>query len=269
VIEAVFNAASLSSLYAEPLPRPGTRLRLETLVNLRDLGGYETVDGRRTRRGRVYRSDAPVRVTAVDLERLRALGLRMVCDLRRQVEVEKLPVRLPMGVGYDHVPMGMPDEEMGSDGLPRPAGFDWSVFRLESLYVHMLDHSHVTYRRLFAYLADASCYPFLFHCAVGKDRTGVVAALLQRLAGVPDELVVQDFVLSATYIEPLLPELRRRIAERGEDAAAAERLFEAPAEALVATLDHLDATYGSARAYLETAGVPEEHVEHFLSAFVE
>lgn len=222
----------LSELHAQAITRPGTPLQLEGMFNLRDLGGYTTVDGRRTRTGRIFRADSLAHLTETDLAHVTALSLSLVCDLRRPEEVEKLPNRLPPGVRYDHNPMVLDINVMGDFRLP---DYDWDSFRLETLYMQMLDHSGATFRRVFAHLADATAYPFLFHCAAGKDRTGMVAALLLRTAGVDDAIVVNDFALSEAHIQPKLPEFRARMQERNPAGAGAEKLFSAPAEAMAAT----------------------------------
>jgi protein-tyrosine phosphatase len=260
------SSPALSDLHAEALVRPGTPLRLESMFNLRDLGGYQTIDGRRTRTGRVFRADSLANLTESDLAHVEGLALSLVCDLRRQEEVEKLPDRLPPGVRYDHNPMIMDVNVMGDYRLP---DYDWSRFRLESLYIHMLDHSGGTFRRVFEHLAEGEAYPFLFHCAAGKDRTGMVAALLLRTAGVADETVAADFALSDVHIQPKIPEFRERMQKNGANWNGAEKLFGAPAEAMAAALAHLDAGYGTTRGYLEAVGVPDAHVDAFLAVFVE
>ncbi len=255
----------LSDLHAAALASPGTPLRLEGMFNLRDLGGHVTRDGGRTRTGRIFRADAPAHLTDRDLVALASLGLGLVCDLRSQSEVERYPDRLPPGVAHAHNPMRLDINVMGDFRSP---DFDWAAFRLEQLFIQMLEQSGATFRRVFAHLAGAGSYPYLFHCAAGKDRTGVTAALLLRTAGVPDETIVADFALSDGYIAPKLPEFRARSRERGVDFARAEPLFRAPADAMEATLAHLDARYGSTAGYLAAIGVPEAEVAAFRARFV-
>jgi len=255
----------LSELHAAAVTTPGTPLSLEGMFNLRDLGGYSTTNGRRTQTGRIFRADSLAHLTAADMAQLDALQLRLVCDLRSDRETEQMPDQLPAGVRREHHPMQINVNVMGDY---RSAGFDWDEFRLESLYTHMLDHSGETFRHIFAHLAEPASYPYLFHCAGGKDRTGMVAALLLRTAGVPDETVVVDFALSDGYIAPKIPEFRRRMAERGIDSSGAEKLFRAPAEAMFSALEHLDAHYGSAAGYLTAIGVSDDQIEAFLRRFV-
>ncbi len=251
----------LSDLHAAALAKPGTPLRLEGMFNLRDLGGYATSDGGATRTGRIFRADALAHLTNADLAALDALGLRLVCDLRSDQEVAQYPDRLPPGVRHAHNPMRLNVNVMGDERSP---DFDWSGFRLEQMFFQMLERSGETFRRVFAHLAEAESYPYVFHCAAGKDRTGVTAALLLRTAGVPDATIVADFALSDGYIAPKLTEFQAR----GVDIARAGPLFRAPAAAMQAMLAHLDDRYGSTAGYLRTIGVAGAEAAAFRAQFV-
>jgi len=256
---------ALSVLHAAALARPGTPLQLDGMFNLRDLGGYETRDGGRTRPGRIFRADSLAHLTDADLAQLADLGLRIVCDLRTDAEIADYPDRLPADARHEHNPMQMNVNVMADYRRP---GFDWSGFELEHLFIHMLDQSGQTFRCVFAHLAEADAYPYLFHCAAGKDRTGVTAALLLRVAGVPDETIVEDFALSDAHIEPKLPRFRERMQKRGYYSAGAEKMFRAPAPAMRATLAYLDQRYGSTAAYLNGIGVTDAEIAAFTAHFV-
>ncbi|HLZ70392.1 MAG TPA: tyrosine-protein phosphatase [Dehalococcoidia bacterium] len=258
--------AALSDLHAEALAAPGTPLRLEGMFNLRDLGGYATDGGRRTRSGRIFRADSLAYLSDADQIAIARLGLGLVCDLRSEQEIARYPDRLPPGVRHVHNPMRVNVNVMGDDRSP---GFDWGAFRLEQMFIHMLEHSGETFRRVFAHLAAEESYPYLFHCAAGKDRTGVTAALLLRTAGVPDEAIIADFALSDGYIAPKLPEFRARSRARGVDIDRAEPLFRAPAAAMQAVLSYLDERHGSTAGYLRGIGVPRAEIAAFRAQFVE
>jgi len=100
--------------------------------------------------------------------------------------------KLTPGVRHAHNPMRLNVNVMGDERSPH---FDWSGFRLEQMFFQMLERSGETFRRVFAHLAEAESYPYVFHCAAGKDRTGVTAALLLRTAGVPDATIVAGTTL--------------------------------------------------------------------------
>jgi protein-tyrosine phosphatase len=256
-VDGSFAERGSGSSLGAPIPVEGT-------FNLRDLGGYSTADGRRTRRGRIFRADSLAKITDAGLLQLEALALGLVCDLRSDAELEHLPDRVPDAVRHHHNPMQMNVNVMGDFLDPT---FDGESFRLESMYIHMLDYSGETFRRVFEQLADADSYPYLFHCAGGKDRTGMVAALVLRIVGVPDEVVVEDF--NDTYILPKIAEFREAMRRRGMNALVAEKMFRAPAEAMVTTLAYLDERYGSAAGYLASIGVTDQQIAALVDAFVE
>ena len=257
--------ATLSDLHAAAIAVPGTPLSLSGMFNLRDLGGYPTRDGRSTHTGRILRADSFAFLSVEDEAEVARLGLALVCDLRSEKELADAPDKLPPGVRFDHNPMQMNANVMGET---ERAAFDWAAFELESLYIYMLDHSGATFRRVFAHLAEAESYPFLFHCMGGKDRTGVTAALILRAAGVDDATIVADFALSDAHIQPRIPRFLERMARRGVNTDGAEKLLRAPARAMEATLAHLDATYGSTEQYLRGIGVGPAEIDAFRSIFV-
>ncbi len=257
--------ATLSDLHAAAIAVPGTPLALSGMFNLRDLGGYPTRDGRRTQTGRILRADSFAFLSAEDEAEVARLGLALVCDLRGEKELADAPDKLPASVRYDHNPMQMNANVMGE---AERASFDWAAFELEALYIYMLDHSGATFRRVFAHLAEAGSYPFLFHCMGGKDRTGVTAALILRTAGVDDKTIVADFALTDAHIQPKIPHFLERMARRGVNTDGAEKLLRAPARAMEATLAHLDATYGATEAYLESIGVTATEIDAFRGFFL-
>lgn len=255
----------LSDLHAEAIVVPGTPLRLAGMFNLRDLGGYTTVDRRRTRTGRIFRADSFAFLTDEDQEQVRRLGLGLVCDLRNDKELAELPDKLPVGVRLEHNPMSMNVNVMGDERET----FDWEAFELDLLYIHMLDHSGPTFRRVFAHLADAASYPYLFHCMGGKDRTGMTAALILRAAGVPDAAIVADFALTDAHIAPKVPFFLERMRARGVNVNGAEKMLRAPARAMQVTLAHLDAAYGSTAGYLASIGVTGDEIAALRACFLD
>jgi protein-tyrosine phosphatase len=177
-------------------------VRLEGGRNFRDLGGYATLDGRRVRRGRLYRSGAPVALTSSDRSRLEALGLHHVIDLRSREEREREPAVWPLATGaavreFDY--SLDPDDYLG---LMRG---DITGVELEALmcrlYRQMPYDFVAPYTTLFAELLEARG-PLAFHCAAGKDRTGIAAALVLSTLGVERETVIHDYLVSNRTLDP-------------------------------------------------------------------
>jgi protein-tyrosine phosphatase len=180
-------------------------LELAGACNVRDLGGYPADGGARVRTGVFFRGDSPHQLTDGDLAIIGELGLRTVIDLRSRDEIDTLgeePLR-SLGVLTVHVPLRhAPGEAQvlrldNEDTLRTPP-------TLASLYRGFLRHSGPELAQIVQLAADDARRPLLFHCLAGKDRTGIVAALLLSLLGVADELIADDYAATA----PVLPRLR-------------------------------------------------------------
>jgi len=183
---------------------PPATPRLQSMENFRDLAGadvvsaYRTTDGRVLRRGVFYRSNL-VAPDDADLEVLSGLGISAVYDLRTPDEIAKAPDRLPQGAV--HVPVDL----LGSEYV-----FPLSAFTTTAHAIQTLENIHramVTDTGIRARLAQVltrmaqATGALVFHCAAGKDRTGWVAALLHTIAGVPEQTVMHDYLLTNMYTE--------------------------------------------------------------------
>ncbi len=221
-------------------------LHLSGVSNLRDLGGYRTADGRRVRRGLVFRSAALAGLTAADEEHVARLGLRRICDLRGVEESRAAPTRL---AGPVIVPL--PIEPTVGAGLrdvlrTKQATGEALEAVLTEAYVAYALASSAQYRALLAMLVEGAA-PLLFHCSAGKDRTGFGAALLLTALGVPWSTVVADF--EATN------RLWRRDTVQTSDLPAAirEQLLRAEPAYLTAAFEAARRAHGSLDAYLAEA----------------
>jgi protein-tyrosine phosphatase len=167
---------------------------LDGCFNFRDLGGYPALSGRTVRRGCVYRSDALHRLTARGTQAFSALGVATVIDLRAPAEVSGKAWQPPPGWPGDHLHIPL-----------RPAVPDWAAYskaQLESPgfaamhYLETFRDSQAAIQAAVQVLADPARLPAVFHCAAGKDRTGIIAALVLTLLGVPAPYVADDYALS-------------------------------------------------------------------------
>ena len=238
------------------LVSPERHLALESIFNFRDLGGYETSDGRAVRWRRVYRADGVHRLGGDDLERVRALGIRTVLDLRTDGEVEARG-RFPVDahpVAYHHLPL------LEATWDPRTLNADTPAARfLADRYLDMLVEGAAAIAAALHLLGDAGSYPLLFHCAAGKDRTGVLAATVLSLLGVADDDIARDYALSregmgrmTTWLEENAPEAVDAMA----DQPAA--FLSAPPAAMRLFLDSMRSRHGSMQDYAEAIGIAED-----------
>jgi len=239
------------------------RLALAGTLNFRDVGGYGTSDGRVVRWGQVYRSGSLAGLQDADVAYLQALGIRMVCDLRSPREMERAPDRLP-GEGVAQLLRPLTSQETGREQMRvlHQYRHDMAGLLLRVYTKVMVDQNAAAIGEMLTRLAAAENRPALFHCAVGKDRTGVVIALLLALLGVPEATILADYSLSNADYEAIrramAPELRQAL-WLGIRPSRLRPLELADPQILQAAFAHIRQTYGSVETYLhEAAGVSPE-----------
>ncbi|MGE5594577.1 MAG: tyrosine-protein phosphatase [Hyphomicrobiales bacterium] len=227
-------------------------IELEIAFNVRHLGGYQTRTGKPTSPDFI-RSASLHRLTAGSIDRLRDLGVTTIVDLRSTVERERdvTPDVTAAGIRVVHAPVFEQDAS--------PVGLEPEFFGFAKVYEHFLERGKDAYRTLFETMArdDGAV---LFHCAAGKDRTGVAAALLLELAGVPATAIVHDYCRSAELLKPMLALWEPRMQERGMSPERAAQLMASNAEDMAATLAYLGARWGDAEGYLQAIGVSDADI---------
>ena len=227
-------------------------LLLEGTRNLRDIGGYPAADGRRTRWGTLFRSGCPDRLSPAAQAWLVETGLRTVIDLRDPEEVADRPTIFAdsLRVRYLHLPL--------FDG-PLP---DALPPELEVGYWRILEERQPRVQAVLEALVEPGALPALIHCHAGKDRTGVIVALILAAVGVPHAMVAADYALSATCLgTPYLDETRAWFEFKGWSWQDYGHLAGAPAELMLDLLAELDRRYGSAVGYLTSIGLSLDQLD--------
>jgi protein-tyrosine phosphatase len=227
-------------------------LSFEGCFNFRDLGGYPTRDGRWVRPRRLFRADGPHALTEGDTAALRALELACVIDLRTEGEVVargSYVTVLESVIGY-HLPL----TDVLPDATELPTWIDPKV--VARRYRAMLDAATDVIAEVLAILSDPSAYPAVFHCSAGKDRTGILAAVLLGVLGVPDEMIVADYARSAEAMGRLIAHLRTVHPDATEQLdQLAPAMIAAQPDAMAAFIRRLRADFGSFDDYATTIGV--------------
>lgn len=223
---------------------PDWHVAVDGCTNFRDAGGWPTVDGGRMWLGVLYRSDDPVRLTPAGREAVAAIGLSAVIDLRQHSQFVRGPGFLPPERTV-HLPLV--DRVIDPDDPPRLDDAD----DIADLYVGMLERS----RQSLGHAMDAIAThlpagPVLVHCAYGKDRAGLVTALVQAAIGLPAEAIIADYERSH---EPCRRRRAWQLAEPLPDdpptAHVPPFLFSAPARTMESLLDRVVAEHGSLTAW--------------------
>ena len=249
------------------------RIALESTPNFRDLGGYETADGRHVRWGQVFRSGALVDLTPADRAAVDALGIELVCDLRSDSEVETDP---DPDLGAEALRLAVTDESVDVQAITDAvlAGDldqispDLLLDGMPAIATEFPD----AWRTLVQRVADEANRPTNVHCSAGKDRAGWASALILRALGVPEETVMEDYLLSNDYLaasnEDTLAQVRTVVAgvqgvpEDEVDLSNLEALLEVRPEYLQAAFDAVDEQYGSLEAYLtDGLGLTQEEID--------
>ncbi len=233
--------------------------------NFRDLGGYPAADGSTTRRGVAYRSDGLAQLTDDDLDVLASLGVAVVCDLRGPHEEEEAPTRAHEIPGAELRRLAVGDgAEQRVQIIHRIKAGELSSIGVDDMvafYLLVLDEHAPQFGAVLAHLADPADHAVVFHCTAGKDRTGLVAALLLDVLGVPDEVIVADYVLTNEARAGRRAELRRELVGLGVDFDAFAPFFQATAPVLAGALAGLRARHGSVASYLTgPAGLDPDHL---------
>lgn len=236
------------------------RLEWDGCVNVRDLGGLPTEDGGSLREGVLIRADSLVELSPRGWEAVGAAGVANVVDLRDHDAIPSAPPE-ELGIEITRVEL-YPDNALPTGQLAGEdfvAAEDLAAF-FGQRYVNTLERRAPQVAAA-VHAAAAAEGSLVVHCQAGKDRTGVVVALVLRLAGVPIETIVADYVLSETEGRVAL-ERWVDAAPDEEQRAHRDRRVGAPAGAMRRMLEELEDRYGGARAYLLGAGVPEKDLDH-------
>lgn len=223
--------------------------------NVRDLGGLRTMRGDKVRRGVAFRADGLHRIPQDEVDRLGQLGVRTVVDLRSAGEVEMAASISADGVVVLHLPVLR--EVWPEDALDGAGGLDPVTFLVER-YLEMLDEGAAAIAAIFELLATDGCRAVAFHCSAGKDRTGVIAALILGSLGVADDDIADDYTTSAIAMEKLVAWIRSQRPEAADAMAAQPAAFLAcPPEAMHVFLARVRDRWGSIDGYLDAIGVDE------------
>jgi protein-tyrosine phosphatase len=240
---------------------PGRSIPIASVPNLRDVGGWPTRDGSTVRTGLLYRSTDLNGLAGDDMTAFAKLGIRSVYDLRSAAERTSQPDHLPPATEYvaldlledsaDAAPAQLFNVEKDPAAAQAMLGDGKALKLFETGYRELvsLSSARAGYRRLFTELLDATHRPALFHCTTGKDRTGWAAASILMLLGVPDDVVMKEYLLTNEQLLPSEKPLLERFKALGGNPVLLRPLVAVEPAYLDASLDEMRKKFGSIEGY--------------------
>lgn len=229
-------------------------LDLTGAKNVRDLGGYQTQDGRITKHHSLLRGDTLHNLTDKDCKILYDYGVRCIIDLRSEDETSREPGRLHdlyQDIEYLHVPI---QDHVRANRYSEE--FPPSMWQL---YCWLLDDSKESFRTIFETMAKYPDFCVIFHCSGGKDRTGTIAMLLLMLAGVDDETIIGDYAVTQELMKDIFPKQLADLEARG--LVVPYYIMESPPENMEKAIRYLYDHYNTIEEYFMTMGFREEEIK--------
>lgn len=247
------------------------RIPFETLVNARDLGGYPAMDGKITKYGKFVRSDCPIGISEKDIIFLKNYGITLSIDLRGRDEVKSAPSGLAgiEGHTYRHYPITEENSiiktEDSAPKSPKPEG----SFDMGDIYIEIAETAKPWIKQVFELCAvwDGGV---LFHCFIGKDRAGIISAILLGACGVSDTDIMMDYSASMSCLRPkynimnadFIPKKRGR-------PDYSWGFFGSVPESMEALLCHINEKYGDVPGFLKACGVSDESINALRAKLLE
>jgi protein-tyrosine phosphatase len=233
---------------------------LDGCVNFRDLGGYPTAGGRHLRWRLLFRSDALHALSPSDVSRLRGeLALSDIVDLRSTFELNS-EGRGPLGehpIEFHHTPLFDGDPSAGDRGTV-------AEMTLGDRYVGMMEMAQRQIVNVLRILANAPGGA-VYHCAAGKDRTGVISAVLLGVLGVPDELIVADYALSGERIDEIIERVMSMKGYHNTLHDMPEDTLHALPESMETVLARVGEKWGSMEDFLRGGGLDQDDLDRLRS----
>jgi len=240
-------------------------IALEGGYNFRDLGGYATKDGKHTKYGILYRSGALHKLTNNDHDTLINLSIQCIFDLREATEHDQEGLNvLPEHVELIYMPTTLGRDAMTQELQTDALGFRMKTYYKSSLAPRMTYHADL-FKQILQHIESA---PVVFHCSAGKDRTGIVAALILRVVGVADEDIIADYAETTEHLADYAKHQGDRFRGYGLPESAVQELLGSAPETMQDFLTFLDSEFGSAEAYLMQGGVTAAELDRFRQLFI-
>lgn len=240
-----------SSVFAQIADSSRREIKLEGAVNFRDLGGYQTKEGKTVKWNKLYRSAALNQLTANDLNKLNQLSLQTVVDFRGPYEVKIAPDKIPATAKRVSLPAG--SEKIGDSNYLKQMMLsmknDSGLIRFYTDLAPFHDRYQPMFEALLGLNKDSS---LLFHCSAGKDRTGIAAALILYALGADEKVIIEDYLATNYYRRnENAKAIQGMVKFYGLDEATATNMMAAKQSYIEATFNSIKKQYGTVDHFLE------------------
>ncbi len=240
------------------------QLDIEGGYNIRDLGDYPTKGGHPTRRGILIRSGNLQNLSAIAQQQVVDYGVKTIIDLRDEWETERFPNPFVQSNSVSCLNLPLIGNTLSNNPTWKAETRNYTA--LAELYFKYLDHCQCQLGTIVAAIAE-NAFSTLFYCHAGKDRTGIVAALLLGVVGVPDATIAEDYALSAAQITHLTKQWPEDAVQHGQDMHQFERDVASHPETMLSMLDYISRRYEGVANYLNHCGVSDNQLEHIRVQF--
>lgn len=236
-----------SSLLPQRLPWEGS-------YNARDLGGYPTAAGSVIQPRRLVRSDTLYHLTAHGQQAMLDWGIRSMIDLRSAEEVQQWPHAFMCHdqIQYWSIPLSQSDDPEIQTQLEQAPLYQWNFL--------VLAHAQPQIARILQQIATAPAGGVLIHCHAGKDRTGLISAILLALLGVAPDLIIRDYMVSASYLQPLYQPWLEAVAHDPVQLSKLQHDLSSAPETMRDVLAAITQHYGGIHAYVRQCGLAQDTI---------
>lgn len=243
-----------------------SQINIVGTYNVRDLGGLPTITGKKTKSHMILRSGNLDKIPVASQEQLLTYGVTTIIDIRDEWEVTHYPNVFAQSphVNYHNIPL------LGdtlSNDITWQAESD-SYEYLHELYIKYLERCQAQIAQIFTAIASSDPIT-LFHCNAGKDRTGIIAALLLSVVGVANHDIAEDYRVSSKQIIHLIDEWRQYAIQNEQDMERFNRKVASVPQTIIKSLHFIESKYDNTASYLQTCGVSQASITQLQERFIE
>ena len=244
---------------------PKRYLNLDGSYNIRDIGGYSNPNGQQTKWNRFYRSGTMHQLTSKSQDKILESGIRTIIDLRTPKETKSTPNVFANSseLQFNHIDMIGDADSPEANAPSEPAAVILEgPEKIMVSYTSILENSKSQIHDILTLISDPTALPLIYHCQGGKDRTGLVTAMILGIVGVSTHVIADDYALTAHY---LLDRYFKEFAKPDESSTNFTwRNYQekyCPPKVMSLVLDYMNSSYGSVEGYIKSTGITDSKIQ--------